>query len=564
MNLFNYESIITSEKVFGLEITDGKLKILKLSMRRGKLSIEGFDEEIIAVGSVKNGVILNTDNVAETLKILRDRTKPQKIKDRYAAVVLPDDKVFIRVVNFPSKLSKQEIGESVEFKAKDLIAMPLDKVYWDWHRFPHEAGGDQIEVVVSAADKACVDSYVNMLAKLEIVPLFFDISGNAAVRYLFKSDPARRALLVRIDKSSSTLSLYLGGGVRYQSIVEEGYGSIIEDLSVVTKEDKSIIEKKSLEDGSSDYDENLKNILPNSFLTLSKEITKTLEYYLQTYKNVNPKSSNPIEIFIFGKGAALFQKRNLISRDPLTLENINEKEVQDDKSSQLREQYLPSNIVLVGASLRNLGQFKKQKDINLTPDTIKSKYLQNVVYRTLFLYARMILWGLGIIFLFAFLSLVYLQLYKSTVDSRLTSLKKYTESGVNKDFEQEVTSLNTNVTQLSNLYMKQVDWDLYFDKLNEIKPDGVRLTNLYITDDSSLFKTIVKDKNVLNKSGVFFTNISGTAVSRSALQEFENEMSSSDFFEDVIIPISNYEQESDISFSIYAVISNDSLLVKEE
>ena len=224
MSVIDYESLILTEEIFGLEIIDGTVRILKLNEKRGKFVVSGFAEENLDNGAIEKGVVINPSSVANSIRQALQQAKPNKIKDRYVNVVLPDDKVFIRVVKFPKEMTKEEIKESIEWKAKDLIAMPIEKVYWDWHRFKTSEESDKQEVVLSAVDRETVDSLTETLDIVGLVPLYYDISGNAAVRYLFrKAHQKRKALLVRIDRNSSTLSIFFGGGVRYQTQINEGY-----------------------------------------------------------------------------------------------------------------------------------------------------------------------------------------------------------------------------------------------------------------------------------------------------------------------------------------------------
>ena len=295
MKVFDYDNLILGEKIFGLEILNGTVKVLELSKKRGKFAVVGFGEQKFDPTAISEGVIVKKDLLAEVIKTARIKANPRRIRDKYASVVLPDSKIFVRIVKFPAGMTKEEIRESIEWKAKDLIAMPLDKVYWDWHRLQSNSENtDNIEVEISAVDKACVDSYTQTFRKIGVTPLYYEISGNAAARFLFQNQYKNtKALLVRIDKTTTTLSLFLKGGVRYQTVVKDvvkgGYNSLVDftagKLGITKEEAEKII--LTPDDLNNDQKAVLKGAFTVNYTSLYQEIDQILDFYAQTLNNKN-------------------------------------------------------------------------------------------------------------------------------------------------------------------------------------------------------------------------------------------------------------------------------------
>ena len=138
-----------------------------------------------------------------------------------------------------------------------------------------------------------------------------------------------------------------------------------------------------------------------------KHIGKTLDYYFKTFeKNNDENGKEVIDIFTYGKGALSFQSKNLKEDNPFTVKPF---KLSAEKPSStltiLRRHDVSKNIVLFGLSLRNLGQFKKMRDINLIPDKLQKKYIQKSVYKSLLRYLRILLWS--VLSLAVLLSLIY-------------------------------------------------------------------------------------------------------------------------------------------------------------
>ena len=330
MEVFDYDNLILSEKIFGLEIVDGVVKVLELKRSARRFAVSGFGKAEVDPKAFSQVIITNKEGVAASIRTARDSARPRRIRRRYASVVLPDSEIFVRVEKFPAGMSKEDIREAVEWKAKDLIAMPLEKVYWDWHRLTAAQEGEEAEVVISAVNKDCVDSYTQTLKLLGVIPLYYDLSGNAAARFLFQKEYSKKkALFVRINKNFSVISVFLKGGVRYQTVIADvvkgGYGNLVDfsssQLSVdPTKAEKLILSPQNLNDQQKLL---LKTFFEVKFGHLKSEIEQVIEFYKQTLlagKNKNSiQPSEPIEIYLYGKGANVFHIQEFLKETGLKI-----------------------------------------------------------------------------------------------------------------------------------------------------------------------------------------------------------------------------------------------------
>ncbi|MBN2015365.1 pilus assembly protein PilM [Candidatus Dojkabacteria bacterium] len=575
MDIFDYDNLIQSEKIFGIEIVDNTLKVLELKKGGGgKFTVSGFGEEQFDPSAVVEGVIVKKDLISKAIKNAREQARPHRIRTRYVAVVLPDTKIFVRVVKFPAGMTKNEIKEAIEWKAKDLIAMPLEKVYWDWHRLREDEEDDdrrEVEVVVSAVEKECVDSYVKTLQLLDIIPLYFDVSGNAAARFLFQDEyKKKKALMIRIDRSSTTLSLCLEGGVRYQTIIKDvirgGYGALVDHATAtlgINKEEAEelILSPKNL---NKEQKEKLRIGFEVSFNGLLREINQILDFYSQTLdtgRDSKDGSSKELDgIYIFGKGAKVFYLRDFFKEKSI---QISTKPTRTTFVSPMlpfiSRQGLTQNMVLLGVSLRHLGFFRGLRDINLVPKSIKTRYLQRSIYSSLYAYLRLIFWNvfvIGVILVFIYMIAL---VYKNNVEQVLKSVENITESKANTQLREDINDINQTAGQIDLLLDTQLDWEEFFKEVSNRRGGGITYKNLFVSEDESILKAVAGDKAITKKAGYVYLVINGVAEHREDLQRYVQNMENSDIFEEVKMPISSFESSTNIEFTMYCFVNTQEL-----
>lgn len=580
MTLVNYDDLILQEHFFALEISDLKIKILKSRLSFRKLHVVGYNEAELNLSLYKNGIIQDPQAVGKIIRGLVTHATPKRIKDRYVSVVLPDDRVFLSVVSFPKDLSKQELQEAVEYKVKDLIPLPLDKVYWDWHRFPDQPESSEREVVISAVDKESAESYIEALHAADLQPLYFDISGNAAVRYLFKNDDSRKALLVRVDRYTSTISLFLNGGIRYQTILNEGHESILPVVALemkITPEEAQASFSAFLngEETDKNFQQQLGKVLVNTFPKLSKGIQKTFDYYIQNDSTGSSKATQsgndkkkkeeefPLEVYMFGKGAYLMQLKNSIDPNPFKVRQFNRDTAGIASSVALfRRQRLPENVILIGASIRNHGPYRKLHDTNLIPNTVKNIYMDHAIYKSIFLYMRFLSWGLGIVLIMILTMYFYIGQFKEQTQKEYETTLAFAESKRNNELDSEITYVNQNSTYLNNLYNQQVDWDVFFNELEDIQGSGITINSLLLSKDASAWQSLTNGE--LGKESIYnyYLIINGTASNREALLTYKDNLENSPLLTDVRFPITNFEGQQDVDFSVYVVVDSQLFILK--
>ena len=118
-------------EVFGIDISDSSLKIIKLKKRRRGLSLDSFGETSIEPGLIDRGEIKNEDALAKIIKQALLNIKGKKIKTKYVICSLPEEKAFLRVIQMP-KIREEELREAIYFEVENHVPLPIEEIYFDF------------------------------------------------------------------------------------------------------------------------------------------------------------------------------------------------------------------------------------------------------------------------------------------------------------------------------------------------------------------------------------------------------------------------------------------------
>ena len=104
------------------------------------------------------------------------------------------------------------------------------------------------------------------------------------------------------------------------------------------------------------------------------------------------------------------------------------------------------------------------------------------------------------------------------------------EYGQIKQYDQQFTKINAQVSQVSSMENDQLYWSKFFDKLDAIVFPGITLSSLTTND--------------------YAISLGGTADDRDDLVLFKEKLGNEKCFSDVNLPLSDLVDKSNVSFQI--------------
>jgi type IV pilus assembly protein PilM len=196
------------EPLFGLDIGHASLKVMQMHVAAGQpCVVTGYGLSEFDPAAIQNGVITDPEAIAKAMHSLFESKMVGKITSQRVACSLPTAHTFSRPMTIPAT-SRREILEAINLEAEQYIPIPITNLYLDYEIISQDQ--QNTEVLVVAASKNIVDSYFKVLEKLNLQPVAFEPSINAASRLLqmqgvLKSEPT---IIMDIGSVSTDIAVF--------------------------------------------------------------------------------------------------------------------------------------------------------------------------------------------------------------------------------------------------------------------------------------------------------------------------------------------------------------------
>lgn len=273
----------------GIDISDYSIEALQLNKKK---SIVAYARVTLETGIVRDGEIINKEelvkNLKELLKNLK-RTRGTKLKVVFS---LPESKVFIHHFEIPSKLEDEELKREIDEKALKIIPFNINQIYWDYTEIPRPSSPSK-HILFVAAPKKIVDSYIDVMYLAGLEPAVLDIESNSLSRsLLFKSFSKKltsgivSSMVIDIGSRATTLSIFDSNDVLNLSVVLPAGGNhFTEAIADKLKIRREEAEKLKRELGfQKDKGNKILPVLEAGFKNIIKEIKDAIEYYEKNSK----------------------------------------------------------------------------------------------------------------------------------------------------------------------------------------------------------------------------------------------------------------------------------------
>ena len=175
-------------EIVGLDIEAGSVAAAEVKAN-GTLQVAAAGIEPLAAGAFHEGEVIDTDSLAEALKSCFSKNKLSK----RVRLGIGNQRVVVRTLRLPAIEDREEMEAAVRFQAQEQIPMPLDQAVLE-HQVvggvPSEEGAaPQIDVVVVAARRDMVSSFLEPIRRAGLEPVGIDLSAFGMIRALAGVDP---------------------------------------------------------------------------------------------------------------------------------------------------------------------------------------------------------------------------------------------------------------------------------------------------------------------------------------------------------------------------------------
>lgn len=182
------------ETIVGLDLGSHTIKLIELGR-------DGNQYTLLAAGSAPTppkALISTIPADQESVSVaIKQLLKDTGTKSRNVNIALPESKVFTRVIEVP-QLSARELASAIKWEAEQYIPLPLEEVNVDFTvlRESKDTGTNKMEVLLVAAPKTLLDTYLHILELAELTAIGAETEIIATSRALVRSVPTVKTVMV--------------------------------------------------------------------------------------------------------------------------------------------------------------------------------------------------------------------------------------------------------------------------------------------------------------------------------------------------------------------------------
>lgn len=291
---------------FGLDLSDRSFKIVQFEKQKDKLSLVNFVKKDIPSGLVQKGEIKKEKELISILKNAMGAAKEGILKNNRVVCNLPEEKVFIRVIQLP-RMKEEEIAQAVRWEAEAHIPLSINEVYLDWQIIEPMANPPRhIDILIAAAPRDLVNGYLSFLKNSGLQPVALEPESVAVVRSLIKSRDHKPVVIVDLGATGTNFVVFSARAIRFTSHANISGQSFVEaiekKLKVNEKEAKQLKIKVGLnEEKDVKVYQSLKPIIDD----LAKQIGEYIDFYSNNTEHIHSKEKKIEQVILCGGDSLL-------------------------------------------------------------------------------------------------------------------------------------------------------------------------------------------------------------------------------------------------------------------
>jgi type IV pilus assembly protein PilM len=229
--------------VVGLEIEAGSLAAAEVRLN-GDMALRGAAVEPLDPGVFHEGEVVDADGLVDGLKALFSKHKLSK----RVRLGIGNQSVVVRTMRLPAIEDPKELDAAVRFQAAEQMPMPMDQAVLA-HQVvggvsaEEEGAPARIDVVVVAARRDMISSFVQPLRRAGLEPVGIDLTAFGMIRALADGvrspepaagdpgvSPSQEAILYCGLGDVTNLAVARGRACLFTRASHAGLGAIAEEL----------------------------------------------------------------------------------------------------------------------------------------------------------------------------------------------------------------------------------------------------------------------------------------------------------------------------------------------
>lgn len=270
--------IYRKEPLFGFDIGTRTAKFMQLGTHGKKTPVLAYGSAEFPEDAIVEGIIVDPQEIADALIPLLNKSTFGRITAHRIAASIPVARVFTRVLNLPP-MNPTDLGAAVKLEAEQYIPVPLPDLYIDYEII--EQLPEHIEVLMVAAPRAIIDSYLKLFEILKLDVALLESSLSAVTRAILAVSSLDQTTLVA-DFGSASIDLTVHDRViRLTDTISMGGDDLTRQLATTLEitHDQAHDIKVKFGLSKSGLQPKVKAALTAQLDTISAEMRRVMKFY---------------------------------------------------------------------------------------------------------------------------------------------------------------------------------------------------------------------------------------------------------------------------------------------
>ncbi|MEL6345159.1 MAG: type IV pilus assembly protein PilM [Myxococcota bacterium] len=349
-----------NQSVVGLDIGSSHIKLLQLEhdarARRWRLVSFGMTE--LPPEAIVDGAVMNSNVIISAVNELLTR---HRVKTSSVVASVSGNAVIIKRINLP-QMNMDELEESIRWEAEQYIPFDINDVNIDVQILDGASDDPgQMEVLLVAARKDLVNEYISLIQQAGLKPVVMDVD-SFAVANMFELNYGNlqgSIALINIGASNVNIHVLRDGVSAFTRDIGVGGRQFTEEIQRALNVSYEVAEAMKVGGDTTEHNamvpQEIEQVLSAVSETLSKEIQRSLDFYLST-----SASSGLSQVYLSGGAARTPGLSRAINRETgLPVEVVDPFRAIDIDERAFNPAYLrdvaPQAAVVVGLATRRPG-----------------------------------------------------------------------------------------------------------------------------------------------------------------------------------------------------------------
>ena len=205
--------------IVGIDIGSHAVKMCQLQKLTDAYKLVAVGSATIPPGAVEDGVLQKPDEVGE---IISNLAKNLKIKNKKVGISISGYSVIVKKLSLES-MDEDDLSEYINREAEQYIPFDAKDVYIDFKKiYKNNPSKDRVDVMLVAAKKEIVDSYITMLRSINFNTVLVDVDGFA-LENIWETFTQGIQNVVLVDVGASKMNI---------NIISDGVSVLARDIVV--------------------------------------------------------------------------------------------------------------------------------------------------------------------------------------------------------------------------------------------------------------------------------------------------------------------------------------------